>query len=365
MSLKVIRRKDKKNALQIVGTVAGQFIRRSPQSRSIGLAREEAAALEAKLLREEFHGRRSGDRPFAEIAAAYLKHEPRSAGVIQAVAGVVRALGPDKLACEVDQECIDDLRAILLRPNPAPATVRRNLITPVSAVLNFGFLRRWCDRASFQLPRMPKGRTRFLTPDEAGRLVAAAAPHLRPLLVFLFCVGSRIGETLALDWERDIDLVNARAIIVQKGKRLRIAQLSPAAVAALASLPHREGPVFRWQSQNGRRQGSYAPRNHGGQIKTAWNAALRRAGLAADLTPHVTRHSYASWHYALYRDVVRLMRDGGWETIAMVQRYAHLMPGGHELDVAQFWGLPAAPADAAANLLHPSYTRAEPGRASN
>jgi integrase len=67
-----------------------------------------------------------------------------------------------------------------------------------------------------------------------------------------------------------------------------------------AALPHREGRVFQW------RRGGYKDRERqgGGQIKTAWRGALRRAELSADLTPHDLRHTWASWHYAVNHDLL-------------------------------------------------------------
>jgi hypothetical protein len=47
------------SALTIVGTVAGQRIRKRTQTSDYRLACEEAAALEAEILRTEWHGERS------------------------------------------------------------------------------------------------------------------------------------------------------------------------------------------------------------------------------------------------------------------------------------------------------------------
>jgi len=115
----------------------------------------------------------------------------------------------------------------------------------------------------------------FFLPHEVGRLIAAAAPHLPPLLTFLVGTGARIGsEALELDW-RDVVLVDARAILWRtKGGKRRNAQLPPRVIAALANLPHRDGPVFL-----GPHGQPYADRERrfGGQIKTAWAGALTRA----------------------------------------------------------------------------------------
>jgi len=38
---------------------------------------------------------------------------------------------------------------------------------------------------------------------------------------------------------------------------------------------------------------------------------------------HDLRHTWATWHYAEHRDLIRLQRLGGWKTLSMVTRYAH------------------------------------------
>jgi len=57
-----------------------------------------------------------------------------------------------------------------------------------------------------------------------------------------------------------------------------------------------------------------------------------------DHTPHVLRHSWASWHYALHKDSLLLARDGGWASTALVERYAHLMSAGQEEAIRRVWG---------------------------
>jgi len=144
-----------------------------------------------------------------------------------------------------------------------------------------------------------------------------------------------MAEAVYLDW-RDVDLTGARAIFwkTKSGKR-RVAALPLRVVAALAALSHRSGSVFI--SDKGRpyadRRGSY-----GGQIKKGWIGAIRRAGLDPELTPHDLRHTWASWHYALNRDLLALKEAGGWSSVVLVERYAHLLPGGQEGAVLEFLG---------------------------
>ena len=82
-------------------------------------------------------------------------------------------------------------------------------------------------------------------------------------------------------------------------------------------MPDREGPVFRWQTRL-RKDGTprhiraYADRErrYGGQIKTGWAGAIARASLNPELIPHDLRHTWATWHYALHKDLIRLQQEG-------------------------------------------------------
>jgi integrase len=322
------------NGFTIIGSIAGQRIRRRAQSTDPRLAREEASALEAQLLRDAWHGERRGARSFGEAILSYLAAAPRAAGDKRRLARILKALGDIRLAA-VDQTTIDRCRRLILTAETSPATVRRGVIVPIRAVLLHAHRRGWCDRPSFEIPRETEGRTRCLLPDQAESLIAAAAPHLQTLLMLLIGSGMRMAEALELDW-RDVDLAGGRAILwpdQTKAKKRRNVALPPRVVAALANLPHRQGAVIR--RPDGR---PYADRRRegGGQIKTAWKAALRRAGLDPDLTPHDLRHTWASWHYAVNRDLLALKVAGGWSSVELVERYAHLLPAGQETAIQRF-----------------------------
>lgn len=58
---------------------------------------------------------------------------------------------------------------------------------------------------------------------------------------------------------------------------------------------------------------------------TAWRAALRRAGIE-NFRFHDLRHTWASWLVQSGVPLSALQEMGGWESIEMVQRYAHLAP---------------------------------------
>jgi integrase len=277
MPLNVVRRKDT-GALTITGFVkypdgSKLRVRSRAQSDRRDLAKEEAVALEARLLREAWHGEKRGARPFAEAVESYLLSAPRARGDLARLRRILVALGDVSLAA-VDQAAVNRVRATILSPDAAPATITRGVIMPIRAVMRHAAEQGWCDVPRFKVPKRTPGRTNFLVPDEARKLVLAAAPHIKPLLIFLLGTGARMAEALELEW-RDVDLTGARAIFwrTKTGAR-RVAALLPAAIAVLAALPHRDGRVFQW------RRGEYKDRERqgGGQIKTAWRCdPTRRA----------------------------------------------------------------------------------------
>jgi integrase len=316
-----------RTGLWITGTVTpagasqGVRIRRRAGSDDPGLAAEEATALAAQILRDHHHGERRGTRGWAEAVASYRAFEQRSPGTIALLIRLTRHFRDTPLR-QIDQDAIDRACRATLRPDAKPATRLRNVIAPVRAVLQHAARRRWCDPVLIEAPTVQARRTPCLLPAQFEALHAAMRTH-KALLTWLVCTGCRRGETQALDW-RDVDLTGARARLwadTTKAGRSRVVDLPPAAVAALASLPHRAGLVF----------GPSNPRK-------ALATAARKAGVPIRGV-HDLRHTWASWQYALERDLLALKQRGGWSSVGQVEIYAHLMPAGHEDAIRRVWGL--------------------------
>ena len=289
--LKVVTRRGR-NTLYIRGTVRGQGIYESTGTDRRPDAEAYAAKLEQELWTRSVYGARAVVT-FATAVESYLKAEPRRASHAKTVDKLLTLFGPMRLG-DVTQIQLDRAYGALLRPGASPATRLRNVLTPLRAILEHAARRGWCDRPAFEVPRQPKPRVAFLLPGQATALVQAAAPHLRPLIVFLIGTAARMSEALELDW-RDVDLDGGRITFRRtKAGTERHVDLAPAVRAALAALPDRDGRVFRPAYPARRRPGQKAPqwrqgvawrdsdRNGGGQIKTGWAAACRRAGLPGE-----------------------------------------------------------------------------------
>ena len=137
-----------------------------------------------------------------------------------------------------------------------------------------------------RMEKEPEGRLRWLTPEEANRLLDVCRESrnadLLDLVEFGLFTGLRQGEELSLTWDR-VD--RARGVIlldVTKNGRRREVPLNSRADAVLArrARVNSTGLVFgtrRWD-----------------HFRTAFQTAVRRAQLV-DFHYHDLRHTFASW----------------------------------------------------------------------
>lgn len=57
-----------------------------------------------------------------------------------------------------------------------------------------------------------------------------------------------------------------------------------------------------------------------------WKKALDKAGIEKDFHWHDLRHTWASWLVQNGESLYVLKEMGGWQSLEMVQKYAHLAP---------------------------------------
>ncbi|WP_322469140.1 site-specific integrase [Hydrogenophaga sp. SNF1] len=90
----------------------------------------------------------------------------------------------------------------------------------------------------------------------------------------------------------------------------------------------------------------------------AWWAALKRAGIE-DFRWHDLRHTFATWHRQAGTPTHELQKLGGWKTLSMVERYAHVAPEGLQTAAARLDGVMAGYARTAAAGMFSEATSSE------
>lgn len=324
MPLKVIQRKGRPN-LYLRGTVRGIRVYASTETADPDAAEAIRIKREAGILNRSVFGP-GATATFLEAAVLYLEAggEDKYLGewdeATSKWTGILSEI--HNRALDTIDQAVIDATAKKLKPSASNATKNRHVYAPIAAVLHFGADRQLCTyRRVKRLPE-PEGRVRWLTPEESERLIAAAADHLKPLLIFLFATGARLSETLYLDW-REVDLTARRvAFLDTKNGTSRGVPLHTRVVTVLANLKHRDGAVFRRPDGKPYKR---PKKGNGGQLDTAFSGACRRAKID-DFTPHDCRHTWATWFYAKTRDLRALMELGGWKSEKMVIRYTHVNP---------------------------------------
>jgi integrase len=308
------------------GTHLGVSVRESTRTNDWG----QAKVILAKKLKDIFDGHIAGPQPatthFIEAVEKYLA----AGGEQRFMQPLIDNIGRVPLA-KINQVFVDDL-APKLYPTSQPASLNRMVYTPIIAVLTRAAKSGLCSKPTIERPEKGEPRDRWVTKEEAERLIGEAAPHLRPLVIFLFSTGARMGEALYLDW-KNIDLVNRQVNFVHapkqgsrtKTKRSRAVPLGSRVLGELLILRQQhggQGAVFR-KHDGAPYSRTQAHRGGGGQIDSAFDGMCRRAGIE-DFNPHDCRHTWATWFYKEHRDLQLLQRLGGWASLEHVQRYAHL-----------------------------------------
>lgn len=266
---------------------------------------------------------RKAELTFLTAAVRYMESGRRR----RFIARLIEHFGETPVS-EIDQEAVD-AAALVICPSTTPATRNATVYTPVAAILHFAGVKR-----SFSRPKGAKGMIRmdYMTVDDAQALIAEAAKSDRQfgaLLMFLLYTGCRLGEALALTWER-VEMDSRTAYInVTKNGDPRAMLMRPDLADLLAA--------FRPESGTGR---VFKFRQGGWLKQKLLRARLAVCGLpmpARGKRPpphrlsyvkfHTFRHTWATWmrRYA-GADVQGLVATGNWRDARSAARYTHVLP---------------------------------------
>lgn len=231
----------------------------------------------------------SGSITFAEAAKLYVS----AGGESRFLPKITAYLGPNILVDEIDAIAMERAAAAIYS-NAKPETVRRQLKVPIVAVQNFASGKR---REKIPDTR----RVRWLTPEEAERLLAAAAepdkanlrdPCFETLrkIAFMLGTGAGPGETMTIEakgWNpstREWWLPGTKSVF-----RARFVCLPERSVSLIGEVQE-SGPAF--VAPNG--QPYVMTENRGGQMAEAFRKVREAAGLGHDVVPYTLRHTWAT-----------------------------------------------------------------------
>src|SRR4051794_5556485 len=131
--------------------------------------------------------------------------------------------------------------------------------------------------------------------DAAGYAGTALALRDRALLELLYGTGARISEAVGLHVD-DLDLTDNTVLLTGKGDKQRRVPVGSYAAAALSAYLVRSRPLLAAAGPGSSR---LFLNSRGGMLsrQSAWvvlRTAAERAGLAAGVSPHTLRHSFAT-----------------------------------------------------------------------
>lgn len=299
---------------------SGERVRRSTETQDKALAQELHDRLKVEVWRVE----KIGDKPrrtWQEAVVRWLKEQAHKA-THEEDKSKLRWLGRYLAGKDLDtinRAMVDRITEAKLADGCSNATVNRTL-----AVLR-AILRRahrdweWLDKApAVRMLKEPTRRIRFLTIEQAQRLLDELPPHLADMASFTLSTGLRAANVTGLTWEQ-VDLERKLAWVHPDQAKGRRAIPVPLNESALHTLEKQIGKhptiVFTYSGASIE------------QVSTAaWYKALKRAGIE-DFRWHDLRHTWASWAVQSGVPLFALQEMAGWETEGMARRYAHLAAG--------------------------------------
>lgn len=295
----------------------GQRVRRSAATSDRTLAQELHDQLRTKAWRQVELGEKP-DYTWDNAGARWLKERSYKADFKHDIEKLrwLQQFFRGKRLKEMDREfimaVIDQKKA-----ETSPATANRYLAL-VRAILRCGLEWGWIDHAPLlRQYREPKRRIRWLTQEEAQSLLAELPEHLRDMAEFSLLTGLRKANVVGLTWKQ-VDLTRRVAWIHADQAKARKAIGVPLNDEAVSIIRRQLGRhvsfVFTFKGKPVQ------------QVNTrSWGKALKRAGIE-DFRWHDLRHTWASWHAQAGTPLNVLQELGGWESVEMVRKYAHLAP---------------------------------------
>lgn len=233
---------------------------------------------------------------------------------------ILRWLAPYLDNKYLDEISTDTIESIIKAKRKHVSGARTNRVTALLSIIFRKANREWgwIDRVPYLRRFKETGRRlRWLTFDEADRLLKALPTHTADMAAFTLATGLRESNVVNLEWSQ----INMQSKILwihadqsKNGKVIRV-PLNDDAIAILRKqIGKHQQRVFTYRGNPVTKAGT-----------ESWRAVLRKLGIN-DFCWHGLRHTWASWHVQAGTPLNVLQELGGWSCYSMVQRYAHLAP---------------------------------------
>ncbi|ECQ7478858.1 site-specific integrase [Salmonella enterica] len=190
---------------------------------------------------------------------------------------------------------------------------------------------KWLEKAPvIKIPSVRHKRVRWLEKEEAKRLIDECPEPLKSVVKFALATGLRKSNIMNLEWQQ-IDMQRRVAWVnpedSKSNRAIGVALNDTACKVLRDQIGKHHKWVFVHTTAAKRADGTSTPAVRKMRIdsKTSWLSACRRAGIE-DFRFHDLRHTWASWLIQSGVPLSVLQEMGGWESIEMVRRYAHLAP---------------------------------------
>ena len=295
------------------------------------VALELATAKRAEILRGEAGiAKKKRDIPFQKAAEEFLawaraNKRPKTTAGYESIMGRLGEFFGDKMLSEIHPFLVEKYKQKRLADG-AKVGVNRELSrlrTMFNLCIKWGKFEGVNPASRYQRAPESRGRLRFLTEEEEVRLLEVAEEPLRSVIILAIHTGLRAqSEGLSMTWDC-VDFAQKNVTVMDhfaKNGETRTVPLNSVALAALKALRTRVPGPEVFMTRGRARNGEWRPY---ASFRTAFQTACRNAKLTG-VTPHVLRHTFASRLVMRGADLRTVQELGGWKSLNMVQRYAHL-----------------------------------------
>jgi integrase len=220
---------------------------------------------------------------------------------------------------------------------PVSAGTKNRYLATIKRILNVASTAGWLDKVpKFERFEEPSKRVRWEPQEVIHKLISALSLEwMRDVCLVAVATGMREDELLSLQ-PCHVDLARGNAWVTAEEAKSGYARAVPLNADALSVLTRRIATCHKYVFERRPRTGM--PRRISQIDARCFKKACETVGIE-DFRFHDLRHTWASWHVQNGTQLMVLKELGGWETLDMVQRYAHLAPSHLALhaETVTFW----------------------------